>query len=37
MGQDRNFTDQEIQIAQETIQNFKEIWNKCEAANLKHD
>lgn len=27
LGQDRNFSEEEVQIASDTIANFREIWN----------
>ena len=37
MGQDRKFSDDELRFALETVQFYKETWEKIENSNLLSD
>lgn len=37
MGQDRQFTEDEIKFVLETLKHFKEVWEKVERKNLEKD
>lgn len=37
MGQDREFTEEELKFALDTVQHFKECWEKSERKNLRAD
>lgn len=37
MGQDREFTEEELKFALNTVQHFKECWEKSERKNLRSD
>lgn len=37
MGQDREFTDKELNFALDTVEHFKQCWEKSERTNLRSD
>lgn len=37
MGQDRCFTQEEIDFALRTVKNYRDIWAELEVQNLQHD